>query len=93
MQREDVIQLAREAGFVVDEDSKRYQSNCISHTWYLIDEGLERFANAIEQRTLERAAQMCEERKHITPDWQLDQHYNQACGHCAAAIRALKGTL
>lgn len=37
---------------------------------------------------MERAAEIAEARKHITPEWQLDQHYNQACTHCAAAIRA-----
>ena len=41
---------------------------------------------------MERAAEIAEARKHITPDWQLDQHYNQACTHCAAAIRASKDT-
>ena len=39
---------------------------------------------------LEEAAEVCEARKIITPEWQLDQHYNQAATHCAAAIRALK---
>ena len=44
MNRDDIIRMAREAGFVVDELSKHYQPNCITHTYYLVDELLERFA-------------------------------------------------
>lgn len=36
----------------------------------------------------EACAKACEQRKIITPEWQLDQHYNQGASHCAAAIRA-----
>lgn len=35
----------------------------------------------------EACAKVCEQRKLITPEWQLDQHYNQAVSHCAQAIR------
>ena len=46
---------------------------------------------AARAAALEEAAEVCEARKIITPEWQLDQqHYNQAATHCAQAIRALK---
>ena len=45
--REDIIRMAQEAGFIVDEISQQHQPNCIQHTWYLIDEGLERFAKLV----------------------------------------------
>ena len=44
MTKDDIIRMAREAGFVVDELSQQQQPNCIFHTWHLIDEGLVRFA-------------------------------------------------
>jgi hypothetical protein len=36
----------------------------------------------------EACAKICDQRKRVTPEWILDQHYNQAASHCAAAIRA-----
>ncbi len=42
--REDIIRMAREAGFVVDEKAKQHQPNCIFHTHHMVDELLERFA-------------------------------------------------
>ena len=53
-------------------------------------ERLSRFYTIAFKAGMERAAEIAEARKHITPDWQLDQHYNQACTHCAAAIRTMK---
>jgi hypothetical protein len=35
----------------------------------------------------EACAKVCDQRKLVTPEWVLDQHYNQATAHCAAAIR------
>ena len=58
MNREDIIKLAREAGFVIDEASRQYQPKCIGFTHYLIDDELERFAALVaaakEQEMLER---------------------------------------
>lgn len=51
MNREDVIQLAREAS----KQEPREDWN--STAWVFGDEALEHFAKAVEQRTLERAAQ------------------------------------
>ena len=50
MNREDVIRMAREAGFYVNEKARQHQPNCISHTYHMIDEQLERFAALIASR-------------------------------------------
>lgn len=47
MTREEVIALARKAGFVIDEEAYARQPNCIFHTWHMIDEGLTRFASLV----------------------------------------------
>ena len=44
MTRDDIIRMAREAGFVVDEKAQQHQPNCIFHTHHMVDELLERFA-------------------------------------------------
>ena len=44
MTKDDIIAMARQAGFVVDEKSKQHQPNCIFHTHHVVDELLERFA-------------------------------------------------
>ena len=61
MNRDDVIRMAREAGFWVDEKAKQNQPNCISHTYHMIDEQLERFAAlvaAAEQKKWEEQTQV-----------------------------------
>ena len=44
MTRDDIIRMAGEAGFVVDEKAQQHQPNCIFHTHHMVDELLERFA-------------------------------------------------
>ena len=44
MTRDEIIKLARDAGFVVDEKAQQHQPNCIFHTHHMVDELLERFA-------------------------------------------------
>ena len=44
MTRSDIIKMAKEAGFVVDEKAQQHQPNCIFHTHHMVDELLERFA-------------------------------------------------
>ena len=61
MTREDVIALAREAGFVIDEEAYARQPNCIFHTWHMIDEGLARFAALVAASEREACARVCEE--------------------------------
>jgi hypothetical protein len=48
---------------------------------------LEKFAELVAQHEREACAAICDQRKITTPEWQLDQHYNQATSHCAQAIR------
>ena len=54
MTRDDIIRMAREAGFVVDEKSQQHQPNCIFHTWHMIDEALARFAALVAAAERER---------------------------------------
>ncbi len=44
MTKDDVLRMAQEAGFVVDEKAQQHQPNCIFHTHHMVDELLERFA-------------------------------------------------
>ena len=85
MNRDDIIRMAREAGFI--KVMQVYEDGSEIVTVAPIEE-LTLFAKLVAAAEREACAKVCEERKHITPEWQLDQHYNQACGHCAAALRA-----
>lgn len=55
------------------------------------DSVLDRIVALIEREVRvderETCATICDHRKMVTPEWQMDQHYNQACSHCAQAIR------
>ena len=42
--KDDIIRMAREAGFAVNEKARQHQPNCIFHTQHMVDELLERFA-------------------------------------------------
>ena len=60
MNREDIIRMAREAGFYVDEKARQNQPNCISHTYHMIDNQLERFATLVAAHVRET---------EFKPDW------------------------
>ena len=60
MNRENIIRLAREAGFVIDEKARQHQPNCIFHTHHMIDEGLTRFAALVAAAEREACAKVCE---------------------------------
>ena len=47
MTKDDIIRMAREAGFLIDTHSQKYQPNCILSTHGLIDDNLQRFANLV----------------------------------------------
>ena len=47
MTKEELVSMAREAGFLVDYYAQQYQPNCILSTHGLIDENLQRFANLV----------------------------------------------
>jgi uncharacterized protein YfcZ (UPF0381/DUF406 family) len=59
MNREDIIRMAREAGFVVDEKAQQHQPNCIFHTHHMVDELLERFAALVAAAEREECASIC----------------------------------
>jgi hypothetical protein len=56
MNREDIIKLAREAGFVIDVVAQQHQPNCIFHTHHMVDELLTRFANLVAAQEREACA-------------------------------------
>lgn len=60
MTKDDVIRMAREAGFVVDEKSRQHQPNCIFHTNHMVDELLERFAALVAEAEREACAKVCD---------------------------------
>jgi len=58
MTKEDIIKLAREAGFLIDTHAQQYQPNCILSTYGLIDENLQRFAALVAASEREACAAM-----------------------------------
>lgn len=74
MTKDDILRMARDCSLA--DGGTEFQTL------------LERFAALVAAAEREACAKVCESRMVITPDWQLDQHYNQAASHCAAAIRA-----
>lgn len=79
MTRDEIIRMAREAGLSIRGHYDETGST---------PSELERFAALVAAAEREECAKVCDQRKIITPEWQLDQHYNQGASHCAAAIRA-----
>ena len=61
MTREDLINFAEKAGFVVDEKSRQHQPNCIFHTHHMVDELLAVFAGLIAAHTQEQCAELMDE--------------------------------
>lgn len=56
-----VIEMAREAGFAVNEKARQHQPNCIFHTQHMVDELLERFAELVRADEREQCAKVIEE--------------------------------
>lgn len=61
MTSDDIIRIAQEAGFVVDEKAKQHQPNCIFHTHHMVDELLERFAALVAAAENSRCARINED--------------------------------
>jgi hypothetical protein len=77
MNRDDIVRMAREAGFESNSLGMTYTSGSLSNL-------LERFASLVAAAEREACAKVCEE---ATAAW--TQHlYNDGCMNCAAAIRA-----
>ena len=62
MTKDEIIRMAREAGFLIDTHSQKYQPNCILSTHGLIDENLQRFANLAAAAEREACAAMFDDR-------------------------------
>jgi len=73
----DIKALAKQAGFIVDNDSEKYQTQCIQATHSLIDEPLAKFAELVAAHEREECAKLCE--SHVRYPSRL---------HFADAIRA-----
>lgn len=78
--QKDFEQWASEQGFSTDKDSNgSYRAATTDAAWggWL----------AAVQTEREACIRICEQRKIITPEWQLDQHFNQGVSYCVNAIR------
>ena len=73
--------LAKQAGFIVDNDSEKYQTQCIQATHSLIDEPLAEFALLVAAYEREECAKVCEEQDGAGLT-------NEYWWECAEAIRA-----
>lgn len=60
MTRDEIIKMAEESGFVVDEKARQYQPNCIFHTHHMVDELLDRFAALVAAAEREACAMVAE---------------------------------
>lgn len=80
MSRDEIIGLARQAGLGMMLEDETTSGPMWEYE-------LQFFADLVAQREREACAKVCDQRKIVTPDWQMDQHYNQAASHCAQAIR------
>ncbi len=76
MTRDDIIRMAREAGFVIDEKAQQHQPNCVFHTHHMVDELLARFAALVAAAEREACADLCDLGRYLR-GWE-----------CAASIRA-----
>ncbi len=89
---QDIIRMAREAGFVVDEKAHQHQPNCIFHTHHMIDELLKRFAVLVADAEREVCAEVCEAKMpQPVVNW-ADAQIVEALRDCAATIRARSNT-
>ena len=81
MTKEDIVNWANKAGFLIDTHAQQYQPNCILSTYGLIDEQLTRFAALVAAAEREACVKLCD-----------DLIGTRAMAvHCADAIRA-RGT-
>ena len=61
MNRDDLINFAEKAGFVVDDKASQHQPNCIFHTRHMVDELLAVFADLIAAHEREQCAQLMDD--------------------------------
>lgn len=61
MTKDDIVNWAYKAGFLIDTHAQQYQPNCVLSTHGFIDENLERFANLVAAAQKEADAKLIEE--------------------------------
>ena len=81
MTNDEILQAAKEAGCNVSE----VESGWVTYRDEPVGNMLERFADIIEKRTIERCAVVCE----MLRDLQMYADKQEAQNDCAAAIRKL----
>ena len=87
MNKQDIIRMAREVGL----ERIVYTMPCGASDWLVPDyERLERFAALVAAAEREECARACEAEFVSADETEApeDYAYNDACEHCAAAIRA-----
>jgi uncharacterized protein YfcZ (UPF0381/DUF406 family) len=62
MKKDDIVRMAGEAGFVIDENAQQHQPNCVFHTYHMVDELLERFAALVAAAEREACAKLVEDK-------------------------------
>ena len=79
MNKDDIIRMARDAGFVVDETSQEHQPNCIFHTHHMVDELLERFAALVEMNLIVDGWRQCAKGQRTTQWCSMVEAEREAC--------------
>ena len=62
MTKDDIVNWAHKAGFLIDTHAQQYQPNCILSTHGLIDENLQRFAALVAADEREACAAIFDDR-------------------------------
>jgi hypothetical protein len=93
MNKDDIIRMAREAGFETVNEWERHPNGffvVISRFVHLVYESVFRDANLAASRTILDAAVLEEREACAKVCEDLEEHYNHTVAHlqCAAAIRA-----
>ena len=88
MNRSTILELAREAGGYDGFTSP--PTDWDNGDFVISPEELLKFATLVRNATLEEAAERCNNMTLYGPVAEVQQRYNQAYWHCAAAIRAMK---
>ena len=78
MTKDEIIRMAREAGFLIDTHAQKYQPNCILSTHGLIDENLQRFANLVAAAEREACAKLCDDLDDDIVDGLAGWQYGEA---------------
>lgn len=89
MTRDDILRMAREAGFQDRDGTIRTMHS--SGAWVGINEELERFAALAAAAERDECAKVCKDEMIEEDQCNDDVAYNAGCFDCAAAIRA-RGT-